>query len=177
MFGGVEWEQLLVPQTPLLEIVIRGSVMYLALYALLRFVRRDAGAISVNDLLVLVLIADAAQNGMGDDYRTIPDGLLLVGVIVGWAHGLNWLSYHVGWVERIVHPAAVPIIERGVIREDPMRRYLLTHEELRMQLRLQGVADPAEVDVAYVEGNGQISVLTSEHESRGSQGGPMPDSG
>ncbi len=47
---------------------------------------------SPSDLLIVVLIADAAQNALADDYRSIPDGVLLVAVLVFWAHAVNWLG-------------------------------------------------------------------------------------
>lgn len=82
---GADWRTVLLPATPVLEIALRGSVIYLTLFALLRFVlRRQAGTLSIGDLLVVVIIADAAQNAMADDYRSIPDGVLLVAVIVFW---------------------------------------------------------------------------------------------
>jgi uncharacterized membrane protein YcaP (DUF421 family) len=170
MFAGVDWQAVFVPQTPLLEIVVRGTIMYLVLYALLRFVRRQAGALSTNDLLVLVIIADAAQNGMAGEYRSITDGVLLVAVILGIANAMNWLGYHVSWFERtVVHPTAVPLIKDGVEDRRQMRRYLVSDAELLTQLRLQGVAHLDEVEAAYVEGNGQISVLTGDHGARGTK--------
>lgn len=61
----VDWQNVLVPETPILEIVVRGTVVYLVLFALMRFVlKREAGAMSPSDLLIVVLIADAAQNAM-----------------------------------------------------------------------------------------------------------------
>ena len=79
---------------PPLELVLRGSAMYWFLYLLLRFVlRRDAGAIGIADILLLVLIADAAQNGMAGSYETVADGFVLVATIVGW----NWLFDWASW--------------------------------------------------------------------------------
>jgi uncharacterized membrane protein YcaP (DUF421 family) len=49
------------------EIVVRGTLMYLGLFVILRFMaRRQAGHFGPADLLVIVLIADAAQNGLGN---------------------------------------------------------------------------------------------------------------
>lgn len=60
---GVEWAKMLIPDTPLLEIFLRGSIVYLALFFLLRVVlKRESGTLGITDLLVVVLIADAAQN-------------------------------------------------------------------------------------------------------------------
>ena len=80
--------------TPPLEIVIRGTVVYLALYFMLRVVlQRQSGTTGIADLLVIVLIADAAQNAMADDCTSVTDGLILVATIVGWSYLLDFLSY------------------------------------------------------------------------------------
>ncbi len=177
---GVEWRTLLVPETPLLEILLRGTVMYLTLLALLRFVlKRQTAGIGITDLLVIVLIADAAQNAMADDYSSLPDGALLVSVIVFWAWFVDWLGYRVPWVQRMATPSKLPLVRRGRLLEDNMRRELLTEEELMSQLRLQGVSDVSEVDVAYMEPDGRVSVITKERPSRadGRRTGRSPDPG
>ena len=67
--------QLLLPDTPVLEIFIRGTAIYLGLFAMIRFLaKREVGSLAVTDLLVIVLIADAAQNGMAGDYHSVSDG-------------------------------------------------------------------------------------------------------
>ena len=77
-FSAVDWEHIFLPDMPLLEIFIRGSVMYLSLFFLLRLVlKRQVGSIGITDLLVIVLIADAAQNAMAADYQSLPDGMEL----------------------------------------------------------------------------------------------------
>lgn len=81
--GHIDWAKLFEFSTPALEIVVRGTVMYLALFAMLRFIlRRETGSLGITDLLVVVLVADAAQNGMAGSYRSISDGLLLVATII-----------------------------------------------------------------------------------------------
>lgn len=63
LWSSVNWAKLFQPETPILEIVARGAVVYLAL--LLRVVlKRQAGTLCITDLLVVVLLADAAQNAM-----------------------------------------------------------------------------------------------------------------
>src|SRR5947208_9345265 len=102
----INWSQVFGMQTPLLEIVIRGSLMYLALFFLLRVVlRRESGDVSKSDTLVVVLLADAAQNGMAGSYISVPDGIALVAVIIAWSLLLNFLGYHSKFFERILHPS------------------------------------------------------------------------
>src|SRR6185503_16139467 len=90
----IDWEHMFVPDTSLLEIFLRGTIMYLSIYFLLRFVlKRQTGSLGIADVLVLVLISDAAQNGMAKNYTSLPDGLLLVSTIVFWSYALDWLGY------------------------------------------------------------------------------------
>jgi uncharacterized membrane protein YcaP (DUF421 family) len=67
------------------EVVARGSIMYLCMLAILRFVGRRQADIGPADLLVIVMIADAPQNGLCKDYDSVTEGVTLVLTIVGWA--------------------------------------------------------------------------------------------
>jgi uncharacterized membrane protein YcaP (DUF421 family) len=168
MFMPVDWARLFVPQTPWLEIFLRGTIMYLALLILLRLARREAGSFSIPDLLVLVLLADAAQSAMAGDYTSITDGLFLVATIVGWSYALNWLGYQLPFVGRLVHPPALPLVQNGKLLRQNMRRQLVTEEELMSHLREEGVEDLARVKRASIEGDGRISVITSDQPTHSS---------
>src|SRR6187401_1064916 len=122
----------------------------------------DLGRIFVPDtpVLVIVLIADAAQNAMAADYSTWTDGMLLVGTIVGWAYALDWLAYrYPETVGRLVHPKPRELVRDGRLNRRNLARELISDDELMTQLRLQGVQDLSEVKAAAMEGNGQISVV------------------
>jgi uncharacterized membrane protein YcaP (DUF421 family) len=72
---SIDWNSVFVPSIGIAEIVLRGSIMYLGLFAVLRFMgRRQAGNFGPADLLVIVLIADAAQNGLGKEYGSVTEG-------------------------------------------------------------------------------------------------------
>jgi uncharacterized membrane protein YcaP (DUF421 family) len=165
---AVDWQGAFVPDTPLLEIVLRGSIVYLAIFLMLRFVlRRESGTIGIGDLLVVVLLADAAQNAMAADYRSIPDGILLVAVIIGWNYALQRLAYHFPRFRAFVDPPPLPLIKNGQMLRRNMRRELITEDELRGQMRLQGVDDLSRVKAAYMESDGRISVISGEQQGSG----------
>ncbi|MEV4199573.1 DUF421 domain-containing protein [Micromonospora globbae] len=158
----VEWGQVFVPSTPLLETVVRGSVMYLTLFGLLRVIlKRESGTTGVTDLLVIVLLADAAQNGMSGNYTSITDGVLLVAVIIGWSYLLDAVAYRWPAAARVIRPSSLVLVRDGRMLHRNMRRELITDEELRQKLREQGVDDIAKVREARMESDGQVSVTTS----------------
>ncbi len=156
----VDWEKLFVPQTALVEILLRGTLVYLALVVLLRLVlKRQSGTVGITDLLVVVLIADAAQNAMAGNATSLPDGLLLVATIIGWCYVLDWLGYYFPRLQHLVHPPPLLLVQDGRLLRHNMRQELLTKDELMSQLREQGVDDLGEVKSAYMEGDGHISVV------------------
>lgn len=157
----MDWAGVFVPDVRvLLEVVLRGTILYLLLFALLRFVfRREAGTVGITDLLVLVLIADAAQNAMADDYTSITEGVALVSTIIFWSHFLDWLGYRFSRLGRFVHPPPLPLVKGGQMIRSHMRRELITEEELMSQLREQGIEDISEVKSAFLEGDGHLSVI------------------
>jgi uncharacterized membrane protein YcaP (DUF421 family) len=172
---AVEWGKVLKLDTPVLEIVVRGTLTYLGLFVLMRVVlRREQGAVGITDLLVVVLIADAAQNAMADDYTSVPSGLVLVATIIFWAAALDWLGYHVAWVQRLTQPPPVELVKDGRLLRRNMRRELITEEELWSQLRLAGVSELSEVARACAEPDGRISVLQAKRGSSDQAEAPDP---
>ncbi|WP_437229497.1 DUF421 domain-containing protein [Planctomicrobium sp. SH661] len=157
---SVDWRALFVPTEPLPETIIRGTCTYLALFLLLRVFRRQTGSVGAADLLVLILIADAAQNAMADNYSSITDGLLLVGTIIFWEYVIDWLAYHVKWFGKLVDREPLLVIEDGKIDEANLRQELMTRDDLLSQLRQKGVEHVSEVKKGFIEGDGHISVIT-----------------
>jgi uncharacterized membrane protein YcaP (DUF421 family) len=165
-FGPVDWSRLFAPTTPLVETLIRGSFIYLALFALLRFVfRRESGAARISMLLLMVLLADAAQNAMADDYTSVTDGLLLVGTIMGWNYLLDWAASRIRALQALIHPPPLLLVRDGRLLRRNMRRELVSDEELWSGLRQHGVGDLTEVKEAYIEGDGKLSVVRRESET------------
>ena len=105
----VAWDQLFRFTVSPFELFIRGSILYLSIFVLMRVLRREPGAVGIADLLMVVLIADAAQNGMAGQYRSVADGLVLVLTIVFWNYAIDWLSFHAPWIERFTYPQPIPL--------------------------------------------------------------------
>ena len=172
---GIDWLKTLTPTQPFLETVVRGTILYLALVFLLRFaLSREKGQLGTTDLLVLVLLGDASQNAMAGGYTSIGDGLLLVATLVFWSYALNWLSFHVRWIERILTPRRLTLVRDGRMMRRNMRKELVTEEELMSQIRLQGVDDLSRVREACMEGDGRISVITRDDQPA-ARGAPEKD--
>lgn len=158
--ADIDWSQVLGFTVSPLELFVRGTLTYFFLFLLFRFVvRRDTGTLGLSDLLVLVIIADASQNAMAGDYQSVPDGFVLIATIIGWSYVLNLLSYRYPLVQRFTLPQPLCIVKDGVKQEAALRRELISDEELREMLREHEVEDIAEVRRAYLEPDGQVTVI------------------
>ena len=156
----IDWNSVFIPSLGIAEIVVRGTLMYLGLFIVLRFMaRRQAGHFGPADLLVIVLIADAAQNGLGKEYQSVTEGLVLVMTIVAWDYIIDWLTYRFPRLRRVLIPSSLTLIKDGRIVEKSLRKEMLSMEELASQLRQQQVEDIAEVKLAKLEGDGRLSVI------------------
>lgn len=155
----MDWDSIFVPTLPVAEIVLRGTMVYLGLFFMLRVLRREAGDIGISDLLVVVLIADASQNAMASEYQSITEGLILVATIAFWDYFLDWLGYRFAAVERLLRPAPLLLIKNGRMLKQNMKRELIREEELMGQLREQGISELQGVKRCYLEGDGHVSVI------------------
>lgn len=148
---------------PVAEIMLRGTCIYWALFLLFRFVlRRDVGSVGIADILLLVIVADAAQNGMAGDYKSITEGLLLIATIAGWNLLLDWLSFRFPAVDKLIKPRALQLVRHGRVIKDNLDRQFLTPTDLMSKLREHGIATLEEVQHVYMESDGEISVIKAK---------------
>lgn len=159
----VDWYQIFVPSLSVAELLIRGSLVYLMLFAVLRFLpNRQVGTIGVTDLLVVVLFVEAAQNAMASNYTSVTDGAILVLTIILWSYAFNWLGYRFQSFQRFLNPPPLPLVKYGRLLPENMERELLTQDELMSILRKQGVQKLEDVKLAFMESDGSVSVITQD---------------
>lgn len=160
---ALDWHSLLSFTVPPLELFVRGSLIYGFLFAVFRTVlQRDIGAVGVADVLLLVLVADAAQNAMAGEYRSVSDGIVLVSTILGWNLLLDFLAYKFPLMRRLLQPNTLCLVRDGRIQHRALRRELISVEELQAKLRESGVEDVADVRLAVMESDGSVSVVKKD---------------
>ncbi|MCW5735039.1 MAG: DUF421 domain-containing protein [Enhydrobacter sp.] len=164
-FSPVNWAEILFPTESILETVVRATMMYFIIFVLLRIVlRRQVGGLGTSDILVVVLVAEIAGNGITADSYSVIGGAVSVATVLFWAYVIEWLQYHVPFVERLTREPKLKLIADGKLLRRNMRIELVTEEELMVQLRKQGVDDCAKVKAAYLEADGSVSVVRVKDE-------------
>ena len=155
----VDWETMFIPSSSVAEMIVRGTITYWFCFLYIRFFRRSSGQLNISDVLLITMISDAAQNAMAGTYESVTEGAVLVGVLVFWDYALNWLGYRSVLFERLNSPEPALLIKDGVLQKQTMKRELMSEGELMDMLRQNGVDDPADVKLCYLEGSGNVSVV------------------
>ncbi len=146
-----------------LEKILRSLLIYAFLVAALRLVgKRELGQANTLDLVVLLLVANAVQNGI------IGNDVSVTGAFIGAAtlfvvnEALNRTSYALPWVSRVLEGEPTTLIANG----QPVRKALfgagISLPELRAIARRQGFADLGEVHIAILETNGVVSMFRAD---------------
>jgi uncharacterized membrane protein YcaP (DUF421 family) len=158
----IEWDKLFIFTVSPFALFLRGTIVYLLIFILMRILRREPGTVGIADLLMVVLIADASQNAMSNEYTSVLDGIVLILTIVFWNYAIDWITLHVRSVERFTYPDPIPLVRSGRMNVSNMRRQFVTPEQLRSMLREHGVDDISKVKAAFLEGSGHVSVIRDD---------------
>lgn len=158
---NIDWHSIFVPSEPILETIIRGTVMYLVLFVILRltFKRIGSSSIGLGDVLMIALVAAASQNAMARDHVSVTDGIILVATISGWSYALDWLGTRSPRFQRFYNPPPLLLVKNGRLLPQNMRQELITEDELIAQLHHAGLEDMRQVREAYIEGDGTITFI------------------
>lgn len=159
---SIDWQSMFVPSVDLLSLIIRTTLVFVALLAGLRILHRDAGQMSPTDLLVIIFVGDIAVFAMDVEANSVTEAVVMLGTVFTANYLLDWLASRFSWAHRLLHAPPLPLIRNGVVQRKNLRRELMTIDDLRSQLREHGVEDFGNVKKCFLEPDGKISVVTYE---------------
>ncbi|AIT05778.1 hypothetical protein MC45_04440 [Sphingomonas taxi] len=158
-----DWSSMFKPELSLWEVIARGTIMYLFLFLVMRFLlKREGGQVNIADILVVVAVVDGAQPAFSGDAQSITESAVFVLTILFWSWVLNWASYHFKPLAFLTAAPPMVLVEDGKLNRANMRKALMNREELMQQLREEGVEDLELVHHVIMEGDGEISVIKKD---------------
>jgi uncharacterized membrane protein YcaP (DUF421 family) len=145
------------------EKVLRSVLIYAFLVVALRVVgKRELGQANTLDLVVLLLVANAVQNGIIGNDVSVTGALIGAGVLFAINEGLNRTTYAFPWAERVLEGQPTKLIEDGKPVSRALFRAGITLTELLAIARRQGFPDLASVHTAILETNGVVSMFRKD---------------
>ena len=147
-------------QIPLLDIILRTVAVYLVILIGLRLAgKRELGQMTIFDLVVLLLIANAVQNAMVGPDTSLLGGLLAAVILLFLNAVIARLRLRSPLLRRLVEGTPTLLVLRGEPISEHLRREGIDQETLEAALREHGVNDLIDVEIAVLEIDGSISVV------------------
>ncbi|MFB3737995.1 MAG: DUF421 domain-containing protein [Candidatus Velamenicoccus archaeovorus] len=142
------------------QIVVRSVVVYAAVFAGLRMMgKRQLGQMTVFDLVVILLIANAVQNAMVGPDTSLQGGILAAAVLLVLNFAVSRVRLLTPRFERLLEGTPTMLIRDGRYLTANLRKEGIDLEEVRSALREHGLSTAEEVRVAYLETDGSISII------------------
>ena len=149
-----------------MDIVLRGVFIFFVLYLLMRVIgRRELSSLEPFDLILLVVLGDAVQQGLTQDDYSLTGALLAIGTIAMLQLGVSYANFRFPRLRPLLDGEPIVVVRDGKPIERNLRRERVTLDDLTSAMRQQNIAHIDEVQWAVMETSGAISFLKKSDSS------------
>ena len=143
-----------------MDIVLRAVAVFFFLFVLVRIIgRRELSSLQPFDLILIIILGDAVQQGLTQDDYSLTGAFLAIGTIAVLQVFVSWIGFRFPRARPVVEGTPIVVVQDGDVIEHNARRERLSVDEIRESARLQGIARLSDVKWAVLETNGQISFI------------------
>lgn len=143
-----------------MDIVLRATVMFAILFALLRLMgKRELGQMTPFELVMLVVVGDLIQQGITHNDFSLTGATLAIATFAFWTVVLGWVVYLSPRAQRMIEGTPRVLIRNGELIEANLKRDRLTRAEIESEMRLAGIAHLKDIAWAILEPEGRISFI------------------
>jgi len=151
---------------PFLSVILQTAGVYVFIIAALRlFGKKELAQLSVIDLVFILLISNSVQNAMVEASRdSFLAGLVAAGTLFLLNYILKFISFRSRKITRLIQGEPVILMHKGKLLEHNLHKENISEEELQAAMREHGVEKEADVDLAVLEADGNISILSHNYQ-------------
>lgn len=155
-----------------MEIVLRASVMFLAVYGLLRLMgKRELGQMAPFELVTLIVMGDLIQQGVTHQDFSLTGATLAIFTFAAWSLLFNAIGHYRPRARHLLEGEPVVLVRDGRPLARNMDRERIDEDELGAEMRLAGIGRLDQIAWAILEPEGKISFIRRD----GDDAGPPPD--
>jgi uncharacterized membrane protein YcaP (DUF421 family) len=144
-----------------MDIVLRTGLVFTVLLVLTRVIgRRELSSLQPFDLILLIILGDAVQQGLTQDDYSVTGALLVVFTFAVLQVFVSWVGYRFPRARPVLEGEPIVVVQDGSVIERNLKRERLTAEEIAEEARSHGIAHLGQVRWAVLETNGKISFIT-----------------
>jgi uncharacterized membrane protein YcaP (DUF421 family) len=146
-----------------MDLAIRATFLFCFIYLLTRIIgRRELSSLEPFDLILLIVIGDAVQQGLTQDDYSVTGALIVVGTFGMLQVLVSFLSYRFPRLRPALDGEPIVIVQGGKAIERNLKRERLTLEEVLVEARCQQIASLEQIEWAVLETSGKISIIPKQ---------------
>src|ERR687885_2794594 len=143
-----------------MDIVLRAIVLYAFIVFVMRVIgRRELSSMTPFDLVLLIILGDAIQQGLTQDDYSVTGAVIAVGTMATMQVFTSYLSFRWRLARRVLEGEPIVVVDRGKLVEHNLKRERMTADEVAEEMRQQQIASPDQVEWGILEANGSISFI------------------
>jgi uncharacterized membrane protein YcaP (DUF421 family) len=143
-----------------MDIALRAIVLYAFVVFLMRVMgRRELSSLSAVDLVLLVVLGDAIQQGLTQDDYSVTGSIIAVSTIAAVQVGISYLSFRSRRARHVLQGEPIVIVQNGRLIDRNVRRERLTEDDVAEEMRAQQIASVEDVEWGILESNGTMSFI------------------
>jgi len=146
-----------------MDIVLRAAFLYVFVVFVMRVIgRRELSSMTPFDLILLIVLGDAIQQGLTQDDYSVTGAVLVVATIATLQVFTSYLSFRSKRARKLFEGEPIVVVDHGELVESNLQRERMTQDEIAEEARQQQIASLNEVEWAILEANGSISFIKKE---------------
>jgi uncharacterized membrane protein YcaP (DUF421 family) len=143
-----------------MDIALRALFLYVFVVFVMRVLgRRELSSLTAVDLVLLIVLGDAIQQGLTQDDYSVTGAVIAVSTIAMVQVASSYLSFRSARARKVIEGQPIVLIENGKVLESNLKRERRAEDELAEEMRMQQIGSFDEVRWAILETNGQVSFV------------------
>ncbi len=143
-----------------MDLAIRAIILYCFVIFVMRAVgRRELSSLTAIDLVLLIVMGDAIQQGLTQDDYSVTGAVIVVSTFAVLQVASAYLGFRSRKLRAVLEGRPVVLIDNGRLVEENLRRHRLTADDVAEEMRLQQIMSFSDLRWAILEANGRISFI------------------
>jgi len=143
-----------------MDIVFRAIALYVFVVFVMRVIgRRELSSMTPFDLVLLIILGDAIQQGLTQDDYSVTGAVLAIATIASLQVLTSYLSFKSRRARKIFEGEPIVLVERGALVDRNLKRERMTPDEVAEEMRQQQISSIDDVEWGILEANGSISFI------------------
>src|SRR3954447_21345710 len=146
-----------------MDLAIRALFLFCFIFLLTRIMgKRELSSLEPFDLILLIVIGDAVQQGLTQDDYSVTGAVIVIGTFAILQVFVSWVSFRFPKLRPVLDGEPIIILQDGKVLERNLNRERMTVAEVAVEARKQNIPSLEQVEWAVLETSGEITFIKKD---------------